>query len=98
MMPTRTNLILLTALAITALISLPRWLLLQRMAPGFYSYETGLTDLFLRSLYLFLTSVLFFIIHLQNRIIRIGFISFDGNSLWQRIPISIIVFVIIDPL
>jgi len=98
MMPTRTNLILLTALAITALISLPRWLLLQRMAPGFFSFETGIGDLLGRALYFFLTSVLFFIINLQNRIFSIGIISIDGNSFRQRLLISIIVFVIIDPL
>jgi len=98
MMPTRTNLILLTALAITALISLPRWLLLQRIAPGFFSIETGLADLLLRALYIFLTSVLFFLINLQNRSFKIGSISIDSNSFWQRLPINLIVFIIIDPL
>jgi sensor histidine kinase YesM len=98
MIPTRTNLILLTAIAITALISLPRWLLLQRMAPGIFSFDTGLGDLLLRAFYIFLTSILFFIIHLQNRIIRIGFIAVDSNSFWQRLCISIIAFLIIDPL
>src|SRR5690242_17604137 len=98
MMPTRTNLILLTALAITALISLPRWLLLQRIAPGIFSIETGLGDLLLRALFIFLTSVLFFVINLQNRNIRIGPIFFDSNSLWQRLPINIILFFIIAPL
>ncbi|OQP58076.1 hypothetical protein A3860_07035 [Niastella vici] len=98
MMPTRTNLILLTALAITALISLPRWLLLQRIGPGFFSIETGAGDLFLRALNIFLTSVLFFVINLQDRIFSIGSFTIDSNSFWQRLPINILVFIIIDPL
>jgi two-component system LytT family sensor kinase len=96
MSPSRNNLILFTALAITALISLPRFLLWQRMTTGRHSFEISLADLLLRALYIFLTSVLFFIIHLQTRTIRIGSITIDSNSFWQRLPISILVFIIID--
>src|SRR5687767_2495689 len=96
--PSRTNLILFTALAITALISLPRFLFWQRMATGRFSFEVSLADLLLRALYIFLTSVLFFIIHLQTRTIRIGSLTIDSNSFWQRLPVSIIAFIIIDAL
>lgn len=92
------RLILLTALAITALISLPRLLLLQRIASGKLSFEINLADLLLRALYIFLTSVIFFIIHLHTRTIRIGFININFNSFWQRLLVSIVVFLIIDPL
>jgi sensor histidine kinase YesM len=90
--------ILLTSLAITALISLPRLLLLQRMAHGKLLFETPLADLVLRALYIFLTSVLFFLIHLHTRTIRLGFISINCNSFWQRLPISLVAFIILDPL
>lgn len=92
------RLILLTSLAITALISLPRLLLLQRIAQGKLSFETTLADLLLRAFYIFLTSVLFFIIHLYTRPIKVSFISIDLNNFWQRLPVSIAVFLIIDPL
>jgi two-component system, LytTR family, sensor kinase len=96
MIPSRSNLILLTAFAITVLISLPRLLMWHRV--GQFSVETNLPDLLLRAFYIFLTSVLFFIIHLQTRTIRLGFVTIDANSFWQRLTISIITFIIIDPL
>jgi two-component system, LytTR family, sensor kinase len=92
------RLILLSAFAITALISLPRLLLLQGMSPGKLIVETTLPDLLLRPFYIFLTSLLFFIIHLRTRVIKIGFISIDFNNFWQRLPVSIVAFLIIDPL
>src|SRR5687767_11203815 len=92
------RLVLLTSLAITALISLPRLLLLQRMAPGKLSFETSLADLSLRAFYIFLTSILFFIIHLHTRCFRVSFIRIDFNSFWQRLLISIVAFVILDRL
>jgi sensor histidine kinase YesM len=98
MIPSRTNLLLLTATAITAFISLPRLLLLQRITPGNHSLGTNLADLLLRALYIFITSVLFFWLHLQNRPIRIGSIKITGNGFWQRLPVSIILFFIIDTL
>jgi two-component system LytT family sensor kinase len=90
------RLILLTLLAITALISLPRLLLLQRIAQGKLSFETTLADFLLRAFYIFLTSVLFFIIHLHTRTIRLGFIRIDFNRFWQRLPVSLVAFFIID--
>jgi two-component system LytT family sensor kinase len=97
MIPSRTNLILLTATAITVLVSLPRLFMLQRLA---YGHSLGITiaDILLRALYIFITSVLFFIIHLHSRTIRIGSITISGNSFWQRLPVSIILFFIIDAL
>lgn len=92
------RLVLLTSLAITALISLPRLLLLQRMAPGTLSFQTTLADISLRAFYIFLTSQLFFIIHLHTRSIRVSFIRINCNSFWQRLLISIVVFIIIDRL
>ena len=92
------RLILLTSVAITALISLPRLLLLQRMAPGILFHEISLADLLLRALYIFLTSLLFFILHLQTRSIKVSFLKIDFNSFWQRLLLSIVVFIIIDRL
>jgi LytS/YehU family sensor histidine kinase len=68
------------------------------MTHGKLLFETTLADLLLRILYIFLTSVLFFGIHLYTRTIRIGFISINFNSFWQRLPISIVAFIILDPL
>jgi LytS/YehU family sensor histidine kinase len=89
---------LLTSLAITALISLPRLLLLQRMAQGKLSFEITLADLLLRAFYIFFTSQLFFIIHLRTRPIKVSFIRINFNSFWQRLLVSIVVFIIIDRL
>jgi LytS/YehU family sensor histidine kinase len=89
---------LLTSLAITVLISLPRLLLLQRMALGKLSFEITLADLLLRAFYIFFTSQLFFIIHLCTRLIKVSFIRIDFNSFWQRLLVSIVVFIILDRL
>lgn len=97
MIPSRTRLILLTATAITALISLPRLFLLQRV-PANHSPANNLAELLVRAAYIFITAVLFFVIHLQTRTIRIGSIKINGNSFWQRLLISIILFFIIDRL
>ena len=97
MIPSRTSLILLTATAITLLVLLPRLLLVQRIAQG-HSLGTTIADILLRAVYIFITSVLFFIIHLPTRPIRIGFITINTNSFWQRLPVSIILFFIIEPL
>src|SRR4051812_27834934 len=94
--PSRTSLILLTSLTITGLISLPRLLLWQRVAPGRSIIETTLPDIFLRSFYIFLTSLLFFIIHLQTRTVRINAFTINFNSFWQRLLLSIVAFFIID--
>lgn len=96
--PSRTSLVLLTSVAITLLISLPRLLLWQRIAAASPSIETTLLDLTLRSLYIFLTSLLFFLLHLQTRTVRISFIIIDLNSFWQRLLLTIIAFLIIDPI
>jgi sensor histidine kinase YesM len=92
------RLVLLTSLAITALICLPRLLLLQRMTPGKLSFEITLTDLLLRAFYIFFTSILFFTIHLHTRSIKVSFIRINFNSFWQRLLISIVVFFILDRL
>jgi two-component system, LytTR family, sensor kinase len=97
MVPSKTRLILLTATAITVLITLPRILLLQRLSQG-YSSATNLSDLLLRAAYIFITSVLFFLFHLHTRTITIGFIKIDGNNFWHRLPVSIMLFIIIDSL
>ena len=94
----RTNLVLLTSLAITVLISLPRLLLWQRLTPGRFSVGTNVADLSLRALYIFLTSIVYFVIHLQTHTSRIGFITINYNSFWQRILISIVTFFILNPL
>jgi two-component system LytT family sensor kinase len=97
MIPSRTSLILLTATAITVLVSLPRLFMLQRLA---HAHSLGITiaDILLRAFYIFITSVLFFVIHLHSRTIRIGSITITGSSFWQRLPVSIILFFIIDAL
>lgn len=97
MVPSKTRLILLTATAITALITLPRILLLQRLSQG-YSSAANLSDLLLRAIYIFITSVLFFLFHLHTRTITIGFIKIDCNNFWHRLPVSMILFIIIDSL
>jgi two-component system, LytTR family, sensor kinase len=97
MVPSKTRLILLTATAITALASLPRILFLQRLSQGF-SLSAHLSDLLLRAAYIFIVALLFFVFHLHTRIITIGFIKIDCNNFWHRLPVSIILFLIIDPL
>ena len=93
------RLILLTSVAITALISLPRLLLWQRIAQqGKLSFEINLADLSLRAFYIFLASILFFILHLQTKSIRVSFLKIDFNSFWQRLLLSIVAFIIIDRL
>ncbi|WP_165759029.1 sensor histidine kinase [Niastella yeongjuensis] len=94
----RINLVLLTSLAITVLISLPRLLLWQRLTPGRYSVETNVTELSLRALYIFLTSIVYFIIHLQTHTGKIGFITINYNRFWQRTLISILTFFILNTL
>lgn len=93
----RTKLVLLTALAITVLILLPRLLLWQRLAQGRFAAETNVTDLSLRALYIFLTSIVYFVIHLHTNTRKIGFITINYNSFWQRILISIVTFFILNP-
>jgi two-component system LytT family sensor kinase len=94
----RTNLVLLTSLAITVLILLPRLLLWQRLTPGKFLVETNAADLSLRALYIFLTSIVYFVIHLQTQTARLGFITINYNSFWQRILISIVTFFILHSL
>jgi two-component system LytT family sensor kinase len=94
----RTNLVLLTSLAITVLISLPRLLLWQRLTQGRSSFEPNLAELSVRALYIFLTSIVYFIIHMQTHASRIGFITINYNSFWQRTLISIGIFFILTPL
>lgn len=91
----RIYLVLLTSLAITVLILLPRILFLQRVR---FSIDTNLADLSLRAIYILLTSILFFGIHLQRHKSRIGFITINYNNFWQRILISIATFFILNPL
>ncbi|WP_207513601.1 sensor histidine kinase [Longitalea luteola] len=61
-------------------------------------FQPNYADLLLRALYIFFIAVLFFIIHLQTRIIKAGFIKIDLNSFWQRLPLSVGVFFITVPL
>jgi two-component system, LytTR family, sensor kinase len=97
MFPSKTKLILLTATAITVLISLPRILLLQKLSQGYLS-AANLSDLLLRAAYIFITSVLLFLFHLHTRTITIGFIKINCNNFWHRLPVSIILFIVIDSL
>lgn len=97
MVPSRTSLILLTATAITVLISLPRIILLQRLSQD-HALGTNVSDLLLRAAYIFITSVLLFLFHLHTRTITIGFIKIDCNNFWHRLPVTIILFLIISPL
>jgi LytS/YehU family sensor histidine kinase len=68
------------------------------MAPGKLSFDITLIDLLLRAFYIFFTSISFFIIHLHTRSIKVSFISINFNSFWQRLLISIVVFIILDRL
>lgn len=97
MIPSKTSLILLTATAITALISLPRIILIQSIAQG-RTTTTNLSDLLLRAVYIFITSALLFIFHLHTRTITIGFVKIDCNNFWHRLPVTIILFVLLNPL
>jgi two-component system, LytTR family, sensor kinase len=97
MIPSKTGLILLTAGAITALISLPRIIFIQRLSQD-HSLTANLSDLLLRAAYIFITSVLLFLFHLHTRTLTIGFIKIDCNNFWHRVPVTIILFLIINPL
>lgn len=97
MVPSKTSLILLTATAITVLISLPRVILIQRLSQD-HSLSANLSDLLLRAAYIFITSVLLFLFHLQTRTITIGFIKIDCNNFWHRLLVSVILFLVINPL
>lgn len=97
MVPSRTSLILLTATAITVLISLPRILFLQRLSQG-HALSINVSDLLLRGAYIFITSVLLFLFHLYTRTITISFIKIDCNKFWHRLPVTIVLFLIINPL
>jgi two-component system, LytTR family, sensor kinase len=94
--PSPTSLVLLTSLAITVFVSLPRlavWLQLGAMNPAM---EVNWLDFSVRAVYLFLTAVLFFAINLQTRRISIGFITINFNKFYQRLLISIILFFVVD--
>jgi sensor histidine kinase YesM len=97
MAPSKTCLILLTATAITVLISLPRILFIQRLSRGHLS-GANVSDLLLRAAYIFIIAALLFLFHLHTRTIRIGFIKIDCNNFWHRLPVSIILFLIVNPL
>lgn len=94
----RIYLVLLTSPAIAVLILLPRILFWQRATQGRFSFDTNLADLSLRAIYILLTSILFFWIHLQTHKSRIGFITINYNNFGQRILISIATFFILNPL
>ena len=97
MVPSKTRLILLTATAITVLISLPRILFLQRLSHEL-SLTGNLSELLLRAAYIFIIAVLLFVFHLHTNTITIGFIKIDCNNFWHRLPVSIMLFLVIDPL
>jgi hypothetical protein len=80
------------------LISLPRLLLWQRLTQARFSFETNVAEVSLRALYIFLTSIVYFIIHLQTQTCQIGFITINYNSFWQRTLISLGVLFILIPL
>lgn len=93
--PSKTKLVLLTSLAITVFVSLPRlavWRQLTAINPG---WEVSWLDFSVRALYLFLIAVLFFAINLQTRRVSIGFVTINFNRFYQRLILSILLFFII---
>jgi sensor histidine kinase YesM len=94
----RNHFVLLTSLAITVLILLPRLLFWQRLTTGRFFFDINLADLSLRAIYILLIAILFFSIQLQTHTSRIGFITINYNKFWQRTLISIVIFFILDPL
>lgn len=89
--PSKTSLVLLTSLAITVFVSLPRLAIWRQVGINW-------ADLSARAVYLFLVSVLFFAVNLQTRRVSIGFITINFNSFVQRLLLSIVLFCITDGL
>lgn len=87
---------LLTSLAITVFISLPRLAVRFQLGSLHPAREVNWLEFSVRILYLFLTAVLFFSINLQTRRVSIGFVTIDFNKFYQRLLISIVLFFVVD--
>jgi sensor histidine kinase YesM len=94
--PSPNTLVLLTSLAITVFISIPRLAVRWQLGTMNPAMEMNWLDFSMRALYIFLVSVLFFAINLQTRRVSIGFVRIDLNKFYQRLLISILLFVVVD--
>lgn len=89
--PPRNTLILLTALAIAILFSLPRLALLRQASADIL--KTG--DFLLRTAYSLLIAITFLTLNTADRKIRLGRITVDLSAFWQRIVLSILLYVLL---
>ena len=87
--PSKTNLVLLSSLAITVFVSLPRLAMVRQVGVNW-------ADFSVRAVYIFLTTAFFFAVNLQTRKLSIGFITINFNRFIQRLLVSIVLFCIID--
>jgi len=94
--PSKRKLILFSSLAITVLFTLPRMIVLLQLGQIDYDVNYQLMDYTFRAVYSFLFAVVFFIINLEQKKIRIGFIAFNPGNLYHRIFLNVFLFVLID--
>jgi two-component system, LytTR family, sensor kinase len=94
--PSKRKLILLSSLAITVLFTLPRIIVLLQLAQADFDTNFQLMDYALRTVYSFLFAVVFFIINLEQKKIRIGFIAINPDNLYHRIILNVFLFVLVD--
>lgn len=94
--PSKRKLILISSLAITVLFTLPRILVFLQLGQADLEVKFQLMDYVFRTAYCFLFAVVFFVVNLEPKKIRIGFIAINLGNLYHRIIFNVFIFVLID--
>lgn len=93
--PAKPKLVVLTAMAMAVLFTLPRLAVLRHLQQT-PPVDYRIYDFLMRAFYTFLVAAAFLLLNLQHKKISLGFITYDPSSVYQKIGYNILLFIVLD--
>lgn len=93
--PAKPKLVVLTAMAIAVLFSLPRLAVLRHLQNN-AAADPRVFEFLIRTVYAFVVAVAFLLLNLQQKRIKLGFIVYDPASVYQKLCYNIVLLILLD--
>lgn len=93
--PAKPKLVVLTAMAIAVLFSLPRLAVLRHLQNNSVA-DPRIFEFLIRTVYAFIVAAAFLLLNLQQQRIKLGYLVYDPASVYQKLFYNIVLFFLLD--
>jgi two-component system LytT family sensor kinase len=93
--PAKPKLVMLTAMAIAVLFSLPRLAVLRHLQNN-ATADLRIFEFLVRTVYAFVVAASFLLLNLQQQKVKLGYFVYDPASVYQKLCYNIVLFFLLD--